>query len=157
MTRQPTQATPAPAHACSHFILFVADQQRSKAFFQAVLGQPPLLDLPGMTQFALGPGCLLGLMPLATAARLFDRQLESVPSFPRNECYLERADAQACLQRARDAGACCLSPFQARNWGHWAGYILDPDGHLIAFATNQAPAKDPSAEEGSTSTKEAGS
>jgi len=143
MTHQPDRATYTQAHASSHFILFVADQQRSKSFYQAVLDQAPLVDLPGMTQFALGPCCLLGLMPLQTAGKLFDRQFEAPPSFPRNECYLERDDAQACLQRARDAGASCLSPYQARNWGHWAGYILDPDGHLIAFANSTAPPNAP--------------
>lgn len=39
----------------AHFILYVADQQRSKAFYEAVLGQPPRKHVPGMTEFELAP------------------------------------------------------------------------------------------------------
>ena len=47
------------------FILYVSDQQVSRDFYAAVLGQEPILDVPGMTEFNLPDGSTLGLMPEA--------------------------------------------------------------------------------------------
>ena len=33
-----------------------------------------------------------------------------------------------------DAGATELSPVEPRGWGHRAGYVLTPDGHVLAFS-----------------------
>ena len=44
----------------AHFILYVDDQTRSTAFFRAVLGKAPSLDVPGMTEFELGVEAVLG-------------------------------------------------------------------------------------------------
>jgi len=46
-----------------HFILYVQDQARSMEFYSGVLQMAPVLDVPGMTQFELPGGALLGLMP----------------------------------------------------------------------------------------------
>lgn len=55
----------------SHFILCVADQAHSTAFYEAALVRAPRLNVPGMTAFALpGGGGVLGLMPEAGAALL---------------------------------------------------------------------------------------
>lgn len=45
----------------AHFILYVEDQERSRRFYEAVLEQVPTLHVPGMTEFALPGGSLLGL------------------------------------------------------------------------------------------------
>jgi catechol 2,3-dioxygenase-like lactoylglutathione lyase family enzyme len=47
---------PASGAATAHFILYVADQAASAAFYTRVLGASPTLDVPGMTEFALGAG-----------------------------------------------------------------------------------------------------
>jgi aminoglycoside 6'-N-acetyltransferase len=45
------------------------------------------------------------------------------------------------------AGATELSPVLAREWGDDAGYCLDPDGHVLAFAApTRAPADVPAVE-----------
>lgn len=54
---------------------------------------------------------------------------------PRAELYLLLSDAGAFHQRALSSGAQELSPVMPRNWGYTAGYSLDPDGHVLAFAT----------------------
>lgn len=123
----------------AHFILFVRDQGRSRSFWSRVLGAEPRLDVPGMTEFELGPGCVLGLMPEAGIARLLP---ELVPSpvgarAARAELYLLVEDPVEFHRRALDAGAAELSPFLPRPWGHSAAYSTDPDGHVLAFASEQ--------------------
>lgn len=114
------------------FVLYVADQSRSAAFYRAVLQREPSLDVPGMTQFALGEGALLGLMPEAGIERLLG--FEVGPPRPRAELYLVVPDAKAAHERALQAGARELSPLSPRNWGDLAAYSQDPDGHVLALA-----------------------
>ncbi|MCU0727352.1 MAG: lactoylglutathione lyase, partial [Planctomycetes bacterium] len=56
--------------ARAEFILYVEDPSRARDFYRVVLGADPVLDVPGMTEFALGPETFLGLMPKAGIARL---------------------------------------------------------------------------------------
>lgn len=121
----------------AHFILYVADQGRSTAFYAAALGQPPRLDVPGMTEFELAAGAVLGLMPEAGIRRLLGPALPDpsrAAGVPRAELYLVVGDAAACHARALAAGARELSPLSPRDWGHRVAYALDPDGHVVAFA-----------------------
>lgn len=48
----------------THFIFYVQDQARSTNFYAQVLTQTPSLNVPGMTEFVLTDGCVLGLMPI---------------------------------------------------------------------------------------------
>ncbi len=124
-----------------HFILYVADQTAATAFWQQVLDRAPSLQAPGMTEFALGPQTVLGLMPEAGIRRLLGTALPNPAvgaGVPRAEVYLVVDDAGACHRRALDAGATELSPPAARDWGDVAGYSLAPDGHVLAFATRPA-------------------
>ncbi len=126
----------------SHFILYVADQERSSAFYAAVLGRSPRLDVPGMTEFELPGGGVLGLMPEAGIRRLLGEQLPdpaSAHGVPRAELYLTHPHADACHARALRAGATELSPMLHRDWGDHAAYSLDLDGHVLAFARTAAP------------------
>ncbi len=90
-----------------------------------------------MTEFHIADGAVLGLMARASAERLF---ADSVKIVEENdfkkvvELYLLVNDAAAYLQRAIESGAQEISRLQLRDWGHRAGYCLDPDGHIIAFA-----------------------
>lgn len=121
----------------SHLILYVADQQCSTALYSRVLEAQPRLFVPGMTEFDLPGGAVLGLMPEAGIARLLGDALPDPAAgagIPRAELYLVVDDAEAALARAVKAGARELSPVMPRDWGHDAGYALDPDGHVLAFA-----------------------
>ena len=121
----------------THFILYVADQAHSTEFYSAVLGVEPTLNVPGMTEFAIGEETVLGLMPEGGAVRLFgDKITRPTPAgiSPRAEIYLVVDDPEAFHLRAIDAGSREISPLQARDWGHEAAYSLDPDGYVIAFA-----------------------
>ena len=121
-----------------HFILYVRDQVAAAAFWQAVLDCPPALDVPGMTEFALGAQVVLGLMPETGIRSLLGPSLPdpaAARGIPRAEIYLVVEDAAGYHARAQAAGAIELSPLTRRSWGDDAAYCLDPDGHVVAFAT----------------------
>lgn len=121
----------------AHTILFVADQARSTEFYSRVLDREPDLNVPGMTEFRVAPGAVLGLMPRTSAKRLFANKVTIAGEGEVSksaEFYLLVDDAAAYFQRAIEAGSREISPLTLHDWGHRAGYCLDPDGHIIAFA-----------------------
>jgi catechol 2,3-dioxygenase-like lactoylglutathione lyase family enzyme len=121
----------------SHFILYVKEQAASTAFYESVLRMKPTLNVPGMTEFTLSDGCILGLMPQAGIKRLLGNAIagfESGEGSPRAELYLQVDNPRESIARAEQAGAKILSEVQARSWGHEAGYVKDLDGYILAFA-----------------------
>jgi catechol 2,3-dioxygenase-like lactoylglutathione lyase family enzyme len=120
----------------AHFIFFVRDQAASAAFFRTVLELAPRLDVPGMTEFELPGGAVLGLMPEAGITRLLGDAVDprQANGAPRAELYLVVDEPVPYLARALAAGGREASPLVPRDWGHVAGYVRDLDGHVIAFA-----------------------
>jgi hypothetical protein len=89
-----------------------------------------------MTEFALVDGCVLGLMPRASAAALLGPAVQATASrTPHAELYLVVPDPAAYQARALLSGATELSPLQLRSWGDQVAYCLDLDGHVVAFAS----------------------
>jgi catechol 2,3-dioxygenase-like lactoylglutathione lyase family enzyme len=127
---------PAGGESTVNLILYVRDQAAATTFYRRVLGEPSL-DVPGMTEFPLGPGTVLGLMPEAGIRQLLG---DAIPDpaggagIPRAELYLRVDDPGTYHARALQAGARELSPLTARDWGDEAAYSQDPDGHVLAFA-----------------------
>ena len=122
-----------------HFILYVSDQERSTAFYSEVLGEVPTLNVPGMTEFRLEDSTVLGLMPEAGIVKLLGPAIVHpalARGVPRSEVYLVVENPAAYYDRAIAAGARELSSLALRDWGHHAAYCLDPDGHVLAFATS---------------------
>lgn len=121
-----------------NFILYVRDQDVSARFYQNVLNLEPNLHVPGMTEFRLSSECVLGLMPEKGIKRLLGAAIqdpERTNGIARAEVYLTVESPEVFLDRALAAGGRLLSPLEPRNWGDTAGYIADPDGHVLAFAT----------------------
>jgi catechol 2,3-dioxygenase-like lactoylglutathione lyase family enzyme len=118
-------------------ILYVADQQKSRDFYSAILQKQPELDVPGMTEFNLGEGFKLGLMPENGIAKIL---LDKAPhpqtgnGIPRCELYILSDTIEESYNRALASGAKEISKIQDRNWGDSVGYVADSDGHIIAFA-----------------------
>lgn len=131
-----------------NFILYVHDQRASAAFYQEVLATKPTLDVPGMTEFHLGDGVVLGLMPERGIMRLLDGAVNpaSARGVPRAELYLLVDDPAAYHARALAAGGHELSPLQIRDWGEVAAYSQDPDGHVLAFARPVTDLESPAGE-----------
>ncbi|MDP2808200.1 MAG: VOC family protein [bacterium] len=122
------------------FILYVADQARSKDFYQTVLAITPSLDVPSMTEFDLSDNCKLGLMPEKGIAKILGSTVPDPASgngIPRCELYLTVDDPQKYCDRALACGARLVSSLSLRNWGDHAVYLSDFDGHIIAFAKKQ--------------------
>lgn len=123
------------------FILYVADQARSRDFYRAALAVEPALDVPGMTEFPLPGGAALGLMPEAGIRRLLGAALPdpaTAGGAPRAELYVRVEEAEAAHARALAAGGREVSEVSRRDWGDAVGYLLDPDGHVVAFARDQS-------------------
>jgi catechol 2,3-dioxygenase-like lactoylglutathione lyase family enzyme len=122
----------------AHFILYVADQAAATEFWTTVLDRAPSLEAPGMTEFTLAQGAVLGLMPEAGIRALLGPALPdpaSARGIPRCELYLVVDDPGGVHARALAAGARELSPLTQRTWGDHAAYSLGPDGHVVAFAS----------------------
>lgn len=91
----------------AHFILYVAEQQRSTEFYSTTLGDGPTLNVPGMTEFSLGKETVLGLMPEEGIVRHLGARIAhpaSARGVPRSELYLVVQDAAAFHARAVAAG-----------------------------------------------------
>ena len=117
----------------AHFILYVAHQAKATEFYSVVLAMAPTLDVPGMTEFALSPDAVLGLMPIAGVERLLEISVPSAAE-PRAELYLIVDSPELFHTRAIASGACELSSLSERDWGHRAAYSIDRDGNVLAFA-----------------------
>ena len=118
------------------FILYVRSQAASRDFYRSLLDAEPALDVPGMTEFDLGP-CKLGLMPEDGIARIITPALPHPATghgVPRCELYLLVNDISAAEERARRTNALVVSPASDQDWGHRVAYFADPDGHVIALA-----------------------
>jgi uncharacterized glyoxalase superfamily protein PhnB len=90
-----------------------------------------------MTEFTLGPGTVLGLMPEAGIRSLLgDAIADPAPGsgIPRAELYLRVDDPGRAHARALAAGAVELSALAPRDWGDDVAYSRDADGHVLAFA-----------------------
>lgn len=121
-----------------NFILYVRDQDASARFYQKVLNLEPNLHVPGMTEFCLSSGCVLGLMPEKGIKRLLGESIEDperTNGIARAEVYLTVESPEVFMARALAEGGRLLSPLTPRNWGDNAGYIADPDGHVLVFAS----------------------
>lgn len=118
------------------FILYVADQTRSRDFYKSVLQLDPSLDVPGMTEFQIASHTLLGIMPEKGIANILKNMPhpEKGNGIPRCEIYLFVRDPSAFFDRAIKAGATSISASGPRDWGHTVAYVADPDGHILAFA-----------------------
>lgn len=129
--------------AKAHFIIYVSDQKRSKDFYEAVLQQKPVLDVPGMTEFQISNDSILGLMPEKGIKRLLGDKIpdpEKSNGISRAEIYLTVEDPMAFHGRSLEYGGKELSGLEERNWGDVAAYSMDPDGHVLAFACRKGDA-----------------
>lgn len=118
-------------------ILYVADQEASRRFYERLFRRAADLHVSGMTEFVLSDTCKIGLMPNDGIARILGDKTPHPATgsgIPRCELYFYVEDIQLEFTNAINAGVTLISPISERNWGDRACYFADPDGHIIAFA-----------------------
>jgi uncharacterized glyoxalase superfamily protein PhnB len=132
---------PSPPAERAHIIVYVRDPPAALAFWRQVLGAEPELDVPGMTEFRLASGAILGLMHDRAITRLLGPSVDPAASRGtiRAELYLVVADPAGMHARALAGGARELSPLQSRDWGDDVAYSRGPDGMVLAFARRSSP------------------
>lgn len=119
------------------YIIYVRNQEKSKEFYEEVLGYKPTLNVPGMTEFRLAHNVSLGIMPEEGIMRILENKIpdpKSANGIPRSEIYLFVDDPEKYYNKLVQAGGTGVSEKKLRNWGDYAAYGLDIDGHILAFA-----------------------
>lgn len=118
-------------------ILYVADQERSMAFYRDLFNLQPDIHVQGMTEFKISEQVKLGLMPNSGIVIILGDTLphpDSGTGIPRCEIYLMCDSISGIYDRVKNLGVRIISPPQPRDWGHTVCYCCDPDGHIIALA-----------------------
>jgi catechol 2,3-dioxygenase-like lactoylglutathione lyase family enzyme len=124
--------------------LGVADLERSLRFYRdglglatdGIVGQE--FEHGAVAFFNLQAGVVLAVWPRESISHDAGLPLSS-PSpteFTLGHNVASRAEVDAVMQQARNAGAAIIKPAQQTFWGGYAGYFQDPDGHLWEVAWN---------------------
>jgi lactoylglutathione lyase len=114
-----------------YVILYVADLERSIAFYDRVAGVRPKFVENGYAEFEV-PGTRFGLYERARLAELIGR--EPSPGGTSVEIVFLVDDADAEAERLRSAEIALLSGPTDRPWGHRTVHVADPDGNIVEFA-----------------------
>jgi len=124
--------------------LGVDDLERAFRFYhdglglksEGIVGQE--FDYGAVAFFDLQADLKLALWPRASIAH--DSGLpvsgSSPTEFTLAQNVLSRADVDAVMQQAADAGATVVKAAQDTFYGGYAGYFQDPDGHVWEVAWN---------------------
>ncbi len=122
--------------------LGVNDLQESLHFYRDGLGLPTEgvvgteYEHGAVAFFTLDGGLRLALYPRGDIA--LDANLPvGVPSsteFTLAHNVGSKAEVDAVMQQASQAGAAVIDPAHDRFWGGYSGYFQDPDGHLWEVA-----------------------
>ena len=124
--------------------LGVDDLERSLRFYRDGLGlaTPGIvgreLEFGAVAFFDLQPGLKLAIWPRASLA--FDTGLAcgdpSATELALGHNVASRAEVDAVMQQAEEAGAVVVKPAQDTFWGGYAGYFQDPNAHLWEVVWN---------------------
>ena len=115
-----------------YVILFVADLERSTAFYRDVIGLPFKLRGDGYVEFAT-EGSRFGLYDRNRLGELTGQDGEA-PGRPGGEVVLMVGDVDAEAERLRGAGVRVLKGPLDRAWGHRTLHLEDPDGFVVELA-----------------------
>jgi lactoylglutathione lyase len=115
-----------------YVILFVADLERSVAFYRDLIGLELKLRGDGYVEFATA-GCKLGLYD-RNRLRELTGQGTDAPGQPGGEVVFLVEDVDAEAERLREAGATVLKGPVDRPWGHRTLHLEDPDGFVVELA-----------------------
>ena len=128
----------------SFITLAVDDLERSLRFYrdglglatEGIIGQE--FEHGAVAFFDLQSGLKLAIWPRASLAHDTGVPLSRPcpTEFALANNVASRAEVDALMAQARDAGATITKPAQDTFWGGYAGYFQDPDQHLWEIAWN---------------------
>lgn len=124
----------------TYFIIYVEDQEKTKLFYELLFNKEPILDEPGMTEFELPDGSILGVMPIESIQKLFGSDFTNTherKSLPQTEFYIIVENAIELHKRAIQLGATEIRKFDMMDWGDKVAYSINHDGHILAFAERE--------------------
>lgn len=124
--------------------LCVDDLERSLSFYRDGLGlsTPGVIgrefDYGAVAFFDLQPGLKLAIWPRQSLAHDAGVSIgsPSATEISIGHNVMSRAEVDAVMDQARDAGAVIVKPAQETFWGGYAGYFQDPDHHLWEVVWN---------------------
>ena len=119
-------------HRVGYVILFVADLERSVAFYRDVIGVPFRLQGDGYVEFATD-GTRFGLYDRNRLGELTGQDATD-PGRPGGEVVFLVGDVDAEAERLRAAVATILKGPLDRPWGHRTVHVEDPDGFVVELA-----------------------
>ena len=124
--------------------LGVDDLERSLAFYrdglslpsEGIVGQE--IEHGAVAFFDLQAGLRLALWPRKSLAHDAGMPVagRSATEFSIGHNVASKAEVDAAMARAKQAGAAIIKPAHDTFWGGYAGYFADPDGHLWEVAWN---------------------
>lgn len=124
--------------------LAVSDLDRSLAFYRdgmrlptkGIIGQE--FEDGAVVFFHMGEELILALYPASSLAK--DAKIGATQTrlgaVSIGHLVNSKAEVDAVMRQAADAGAVITDPACDRFWGGYSGYFHDPDGHLWEVAWN---------------------
>jgi predicted lactoylglutathione lyase len=128
----------APDAILSLVTLGVSDLERSIAFYEALGFRRKATKAQGVGFFQAGV-MHFAVWPAGELAKDSNTPASAAPAFRGVALAWNcRADAEvdATIERARRPGGSVPKPPRKTYWGSYAGYFVDPDGHLWEVAHN---------------------
>ena len=120
--------------------LGVSDLDRSLRFYRDGLGLPVRDDKPPVVYLPL-QGTWVALFPRAQLARYCNVSPEGhgFPGITLSSNVASREEVDLTLTRAENAGGTIVRTPAEMDWGGYAGWFTDPDGHLWEIVWNPRP------------------
>lgn len=118
--------------------LGVEDLERSTTFYRALGWQEAAASVPGEVTFFALHGAHLALFPLLhlAAETGLPRAGRATSSSTHAINCDAPADVDAAFATIESVGGTIVQPPRKMDWGGYAGYFADPDGHLWEVTHN---------------------
>ena len=114
--------------------LFVADIERSKAFYAQVFDKSPIFEDEASVVFQFGE-LLINLLSQKEAIELIDPiKVASLSNGSSSQMTIQVNDIDAHAKRLKEMGVTLINGPIDRPWGIRTVLFADPDGHLWELA-----------------------